>query len=898
MNGAPQGPREPSAAAIGRWSKARLVAEVLALRARLPADPAAADDWDRFRHRLTTVSVPPEFGQVFLRAQEYVARYFSERVHRPDEATISIAGERYVLMRAASMSVEFVELVMSLYQDRGPREARNVASNLLFDLAHAIGKADARRFHEKMGVTEPIERLSAGPVHFAFSGWAYVEIFPESRPTPDDDYYLIFDHPFSFESHAWLEKGRTSETPVCIMNAGYSSGWCEESFGLPLVSAEVECVAAGGRHCRFIMAPPSRIEEHLARHARQSGTEPPARRAAAVAVPEFFQRLRLEEELRRVNEQLEERVRERTAALVQANDRLHHEISERRLAEEQLGLLGSAVENASEGIFILAAPGDPATARITFVNHGLRRMTGRPAEELVGSTLAALGVADDDQPVLDSLARSLAEGHPFQAEATAVRADGSEYALELHVMPAEERPPHTGNWIGILRDVSERKIQVAELRRQALHDALTDLPNRILLYDRLEQEILKTGRTGSLLGLLFMDLDGFKEINDTFGHDCGDQLLRQVGTRLVGTLRATDTVARLGGDEFAVLLPEIAGPDAATKVARGLLDALIEPFVVDERPLTVGASIGIVICPGHGSDPTTLMRRADVAMYVAKQASRGYEIYSPESDAHSPARLALLADLRSDACRRQLELHFQPEVELASGRVRRVEALVRWRHPEQGLLLPKDFVPLAESANLVHVITDWVLGAAVRRCRSWHGSGLPIGVSVNLSPSSLRDGDLPGSIAALLAAEGLEARWLTLEITEGSLLSEPQHATGVLDQLQTLGVGLSIDDFGTGYSSLAHLKQLPASELKIDRSFVSDMIRNEHDAAIVRSIIDLGHNVGRQIVAEGIEDDATWICLAELGCDLGQGFLISPPLPEAELLAWLRDGRWSPSTMH
>ncbi len=936
------------------WTRERLLAEVQALRARLNLAPNSgagaglgAEDWDRFSRHLSTVSVPEEFTPAFLRAQEYVARYFHERMHRPDEGSIAIAGERYVLLRAASMSVEFVELVTSLYQDKGPAEARSVANNLLFDFAHAIGKADARSFHQKMGVVDPIERLSAGPVHFAFSGWAFVHIFPESRPSPDEDYFLIFDHPFSFESHAWRAKGKTSDRPVCIMNAGYSSGWCEESFGLPLVSAEVECVAAGGEHCRFIMAPPSRIEEHLARHAsdaagRAGAGEPQPRpasvgRAAAVAVPEFFQRRRMEEDLRQANELLDQRVRERTAELVHANERLQRESAERRLAEAQLQLLGSAVESATEGIFILAPgreiegpgsaeaetagqmpgaespagqmPGAESPAgqmpggwdtepRIWFANQGLMRITGRPAEELVGHTLAALAFAPDDLAVLEGLRRNIADGRAFQAEATALRAGGGgEYALELHVMPAAAEsggaspsgaPADSRHWIGIVRDVSERKTQVAALRRQALHDALTDLPNRVLLYDRLEQEILKSARSGGTLGLLFMDLDRFKEINDTFGHHCGDLLLRQVGPRLRSQLRASDTVARLGGDEFAILAPALPDVAAAIGMARALLDSLQRPFAVEGQELTVGASVGIVLCPEHGSDASTLMRRADVAMYVAKQGERPYEVYTPESDAHSPARLTLLEELRRGTCCDHFALDFQPEIELRGGRTRRAEALVRWQHPERGLLLPQDFIPLAERANLVQVITDWVLDAAIGECKAWVAAGLPAGVSVNLSPRSLRDTTLPQRVAAALAAGGLAPSWLTLEITEGSLLHEPEAALAVLERLLELGVRLSLDDFGTGYSSLAHLRHLPVSEIKIDRAFVRGMLTNASDAAIVRSIVDLGHELGREVVAEGIEDRATLERLTELGCDLGQGFVISPPLPACELETWLR----------
>jgi signal transduction histidine kinase len=286
---------------------------------------------------LDTVSVPLRFRPAFRRAQDYVARYFLRKVADPRRGSITISGERYILVRAASMSVEFFDLVSSLYADKGPREARAVASNILFDVAHAIGKADARTFHTRMKVSDPIARLSAGPIHFSFAGWAFVDISPESRPAPDESFYLLYEHPYSFESDAWARRRRRSEGPVCIMNAGYSSGWCEESFGVPLVAVEVECMAAGGRRCRFLMAPPSRIEERLAAYRakgsrRARGPRPTGQGHAAM--PEFFRRKRLEDELRRSHEELEKRVAQRTAALRSANRRLRREIAERRRAEE------------------------------------------------------------------------------------------------------------------------------------------------------------------------------------------------------------------------------------------------------------------------------------------------------------------------------------------------------------------------------------------------------------------------------------------------------------------------------------------------------------------------------------------------------------------------------------
>ena len=300
---------------------------------------------------MDTVSVPEQFRPIFSKAQEYVEQYFSQRVEDPRHSSILISGERYILVRAASTSVEFFDLVTSLYQDKGQGEARKVASNLLFDVAHAIGKADAHSFHEKMGVTDPIERLSAGPIHFSFSGWAFVKIFPESRPSPDQNFYLIYDHPFSFESDAWRRHGRKTDQPVCVMNAGYSSGWCEESFGVPLVAVEVECQAMGDEHCRFVMAPPERIEEHLERYWQSSETQPKKARHAGAgvggnAVPEFFQRKRMEEELRRSYGDLEQRVAERTSEVVRAYEQLKHEGEERQRAEELRNALYRIAEAA------------------------------------------------------------------------------------------------------------------------------------------------------------------------------------------------------------------------------------------------------------------------------------------------------------------------------------------------------------------------------------------------------------------------------------------------------------------------------------------------------------------------------------------------------------------------
>ncbi len=825
---------------------------------------------------LNTVRVPEPFREPFLRAQHYVESYFSDRIEQPETATISIAGERYVLLRAASLSVEFVEMVTRLYQDKGADEARAVANNLLFDLAHAIGKADARSFQQKMSVHDPIENLSAGPIHFAYSGWAFVDISPQSNPSPDDNYFLLYDHPFSFESHSWVSRGKRSDVPVCIMNAGYSSGWCEESFGIPLVAVEIECVAAGHEHCRFIMAPPSRIDEHLAQYAHQHPGARPTVRGAAVTVPEFFQRKRLEDELRAVNDQLEQRVRNRTLDLERAN--------------AQLSLLESAVENATEGFVIMASEGQDEPPLITFVNSGFTRITALAAADVMGHSLDCLRIAAGDEDVMAPLFQSMHRSEPFEMEVTALRPDDSSYALEIHVMPVPgEEDGSITHWIAILRDVSDRKAHLDALQHQALHDALTGLPNRVLLRDHIQQAIARMRRDGHPFVLLFLDLDRFKDINDSFGHYVGDVLLSKVGARLRAQLRTTDTIARLGGDEFAMVLNGVDDAHEAERQGRQVLAALEQPFMIEGHKLVISGSIGIVHCPRHGHDPTSLMRRADVAMYAAKSSRAGVLTYSADQDQHSPARIKLAMELHGSIDDAHLILHYQPEIDLATGKVMRVEALLRWNRDDGSRLMPDEFLPLAESSDVSDRIARWVLGRAIRDCRSWHDAGIDIGVSVNLAPYNLRDRRLPRYIVDTLAANGLAPKHLTIEITESGILSDALLETGTLQRMREIGIALSIDDFGTGYSSLMHLRHLPFTELKVDRSFTFDMLSNEHDAAIVRSTVRLGHELGRRIVAEGVECREVLERLREFGCDCAQGYFISPPLDTTALHAWLLD---------
>ncbi|HEX2240725.1 MAG TPA: EAL domain-containing protein [Actinomycetota bacterium] len=440
-----------------------------------------------------------------------------------------------------------------------------------------------------------------------------------------------------------------------------------------------------------------------------------------------------------------------------------------------------------------------------------------------------------------------------------------------------------------LQSSLEQLVELNDLNKhQALHDYLTNLPNRTLFQDRLRQAILQSQRDGHGTTIMIIDLDRFKEINDTLGHHHGDMLLRQVGPRLHDVLRVSDTVARLGGDEFAVLLPNIGTPNAAQDVAKKIQSALERPFKVNAMSLEVEASIGITLYPEHGEDVEGLIRRADVAMYVAKEERTKIQVYSPEHDPHSPGRLALVGELRRAMRNYELDLYYQPQVDLATDRIIGVEALLRWDHPQHGLMTPGQFIPLAEQTGLIKSLSLHVLDLALKQCRHWRDDGLGLTVSVNLPAWNFVDLKLPDEVAGLLKKWNLEPADLVLEITESTIMSDRQGGGEVLTKLSEMGVGLSIDDFGTGYSSLAYLKHLPIREIKIDKSFVINMVEDENDAKIVRSTIDLGRNLGLRVVAEGVESQEILNLLTQLGCQLGQGFFLGRPLPATHLPELIR----------
>jgi diguanylate cyclase (GGDEF)-like protein len=464
------------------------------------------------------------------------------------------------------------------------------------------------------------------------------------------------------------------------------------------------------------------------------------------------------------------------------------------------------------------------------------------------------------------------------------RADGTTFAAEISVAP------FSGNGsrhrVLFLRDVALREAEHEALRHQATHDPLTDLPNRNLLLQRARDMLERARESERRIAVLLIDLVRFDDINDALGHHTGDQLLQQLADRLRGVGLAEETVARYGGDEFAVLLPE-EDLAAVRRRAWHFIRAVQKPFHVDGLSLEVEPAAGIALFPDHGRNVDELLQRADMAMYAARRSKAGAVVYRPDHDFTCLRHHALTGDLRRAIEQGDLALHYQPKLNARSGHLVGVEALARWQHPEFGFIRPDEFITLAEQTGLIFPLTRWVLEAATIQCAQWLREGFEFGVSVNVSARILLEREFPRLLERLLVATAVPPRYLTLEITESAVMEDPDKALEALIELYALGVGLSIDDFGTGYSSLGYLKKLPASELKIDKSFVLEMDRNRDDATIVKSIIDLAHNLGVNVVAEGVETDEVWEQLRELGCDVGQGYLFSRPIPPEQLIQWV-----------
>ncbi|MHB8787863.1 MAG: EAL domain-containing protein [Thauera sp.] len=558
---------------------------------------------------------------------------------------------------------------------------------------------------------------------------------------------------------------------------------------------------------------------------------------------------------------------------------LQHALRARDLAlsssQRSLYLAEKVIESSLEGIMVT-----DAHARIVSVNPAFTRMTGYSAEEVIGLNPSLLNSGRQSPAFYARMWESLLQEGQWQGEVWNRRKTGELYPQLLHITAIRDRDGELTHYAALFTDISRLKETEARIRDLAYYDPLTGLPNRRLLEDRLQVELAHAARLRCRLAVMFVDLDRFKRINDSLGHEVGDKLLVEIARRLRANLREDDTVARMGGDEFLVILNNLSGPDEAAMMARRLVGALRRPVQVEGRELVVTTSLGISIYPDDSQDANTLIKHADVAMYRAKDEGRNsFQLFEPAMNARSLEHLALETALHRALPRNELLLHFQPLVKTDDGTLVAVEALLRWQHPDLDVVPPADFIPLAEDNGLIVPIGEWVLRAACERHREWReAGGGPLRMMVNISARQFRDEGFAAMVGGVLAETAMPPECLSLELTESMLMDGTDRAIARLEQLRALGVGLAIDDFGTGHSSLAYLKRFPIDELKIDRLFVRGIDRNARDAALVSAIISLGHSLGLRVVGEGVETPGHLKVLKSERCDLAQGFHFSRPL--------------------
>jgi diguanylate cyclase (GGDEF)-like protein/PAS domain S-box-containing protein len=555
------------------------------------------------------------------------------------------------------------------------------------------------------------------------------------------------------------------------------------------------------------------------------------------------------------------------------------DLSERKHAEEELKLAAEVFVSSGEAIVIT-----DANKRILKVNPAFTATTGYLPEEVAGRTPYALspGVRSPERD--REIWTQAQQVGLWQGEVWDRRKSGETYPKWLTISVVRDAAGKPTNFIEIFSDVTERKEREERVRHLAHHDALTDLPNRVLLNDRIAQAIALVQRTGTLVAVMFLDLDRFKNVNDSLGHSIGDKLLQEVARRLKSCVRASDTVSRLGGDEFVVLIADVSDVADVGVTADKVLQAVSRPYSIDGHELVSTPSIGISVYPADGQDVDSLLRNADAAMYHAKESGRNnYQFFTQDMNSRAVERLSLERSLRRALERDELRLHYQPQYDVATGRIVGVEALIRWEHPEHGLVPPSRFMPFAEESGLILPIGDWVLGEACRQNKAWQQTGSTlVRVAVNISALQFRQPNFVETVQRALAAADLEARFLGLEVTESVIMHDAERVTDCLAQLKGMGLELAIDDFGTGYSSLSYLKRFPIDKLKIDKSFVRDINRDRDDAAIVSAIIGLTRSLGLKTIAEGVETPEQHEFLRAYGCDEVQGYLFSTPLPAAD----------------
>ncbi|HEY8100138.1 MAG TPA: EAL domain-containing protein [Burkholderiaceae bacterium] len=584
-------------------------------------------------------------------------------------------------------------------------------------------------------------------------------------------------------------------------------------------------------------------------------------------------------------------VDERTFEARRANQLLNEDIAARMIAEKALQLRHRAIEASPNAIIIITAvtPYHP----IEYINPAFERITGYTVEEVIGQSLLILIRDDLHQPGVAEFNAAMQEKREGHAIFRSYKKDGTVFWSDLYIAPVKDAAGELTHFVVSQYDITAMKRYQAELEYQTNQDTLTGLANRNLLRDRLSQEIAYADRYGHPVWVVFVDLDHFKFINDTLGHKAGDSLLKTVSERLQSAVRETDTVARLGGDEFVLVLPERTDENMAMRVIQRIKDSVVMPFIIEDYEFFITCSIGISVYPTDGKDPEILMKHADIAMYRAKEIGRNNsQFYTPTMNERALERLHMEGDLRAALEQDQFELHYQPQVDLRTGKIIGVEALIRWNHPDFGMILPSRFIALAEETGLIVPIGAWVIRTACAQNKAWQRAGHDkIKIAVNLSARQFTQHDLVELIAFALAETKLDPQYLEIELTESMVMADVERAIEILRKLNELGVQISIDDFGTGYSSLSYLKRFPIDVLKVDQSFVRDITVNPDDAAIVASIISLAHSLRLQVVAEGVETAEQLDYLQGNDCDVMQGYHFSRPLPIEQFEQMLLDGK-------
>jgi diguanylate cyclase (GGDEF)-like protein/PAS domain S-box-containing protein len=564
------------------------------------------------------------------------------------------------------------------------------------------------------------------------------------------------------------------------------------------------------------------------------------------------------------------------------------DITERRRREETLRLRNRAIEASVNAIIITDIDG-----AIEYANRAFARITGHQLADLIHRDFVTLLGDDANRHALAKIRDAIRNREEGAALLRHRRADGELLWIDFDIAPVRNPDGAVTHFVGVLNDITELKRYEEQLEHQAHYDALTQLPNRNVLKDRIGQAIAAADRHGTGVTIGFMDLDNFKFINDSLGHNIGDELLKCVAQRLATCLRAEDTVARYGGDEFAFVLKDLADEQKVAGLMERVLKTVDQPFDIEGHEFFISCSIGISLYPRDGRDLDTLLKNADTAMYRAKESGRNnFQFYTPAMNQRVNQRLSLERKLRQALANEEFELHYQPNVDLASGKIVGIEALLRWRPSGGETVAPSTFIPLAEETGLIVPIGEWVLSTACAHNKALQDAGLPpLRVAVNISARQFEPNQLGASISHALGASGLNSEYLELELTESLVMQNPEEVIGILLDLKRMGLQLAIDDFGTGYSSLSYLQRLPVDRLKIDQSFVRDIGADPNDAIIARAVISLGHSLGMSVIAEGVSNPEQLAFLRENGCDEMQGFLYSRPLPFPQLLALLRENR-------